>query len=150
MSFDIKAVADAIAVRFGPTVVTAPSGETNIRQSTASLPDAISEEPVVFVFPPALDFSYGPSLRKAVAIYPVRFYIYKVRDNSRNTDLLNNWMTALYATLDGSTHLGLSSYVNTATISDVTPGPLKYGNIEFHGLEWTVRVAMGEGLSATA
>jgi hypothetical protein len=150
MSFDVKAVADAIAVRFGPTVVTAPSGETNIQLATASLPEAITEEPTVLVFPPELDFSYGPSLRKASAIYPVRFYIYRVRDTPRNATLLNNWITALYAALDGSAHLGLSSYVNNAVLLNVTPGPLKYGEIEYHGLQLTVRVGLGEGFTATA
>jgi len=150
MAFDFKAVGDAIAVRFGPTIVTAPSGETNIQQSTTSLPATISDEPVVFVFPPDINFEYGPGLRKGVAVYPVRFYIYKVRNNERNTDLLNNWMTALYATLDGQAHLGLSSTVNYAVMSNVQPGPLTYGGTEYHGLEWKVSVKLGEGMTVTA
>jgi hypothetical protein len=150
MSFDFKAVADAIAVRFGPTIVTAPSGETNIQQSTASLPDAISDEPTVLVFPPAVRFTFGTSLRKAVAEYPVRFYLYKVRSHSRNTDLLNNWITALYATLDGQGHLGLSGTVNYGWMTDVQPGPLEYNGTNYDGLEWTVKVNLGEGMTVTA
>lgn len=145
MAFDFKACADAIAVRFGPTIVSAPAGETNIVQSTASLPDAISDEPVVFVFPPDIDFSYGPSIGKAVAVYPVRFFLYKVRDSSRNTTLLLNWMSALYATLDGQVHLGLSATVNRAVMTNVVPGELEYNGTKYVGLEWTVRVNLGEG-----
>ena len=147
---DFKAMADAIAVRFGPTIVTAPSGETNIRQSTASLPAAVTDEPVVFVFPPTVTFSYGPSARKASAVYPVKFYLYKsTRDMPYNAELLNNWITALYATMDGKTHLGLSTYVDTATMTAVTPGPITYNGTEFHGLSWDVTVGASEGLTAS-
>ena len=150
MSFDFKAVADAIAVRFGPTIITQPTNETQIVLSTASLPDAISDEPTVLVFPATIDFSYGPSLRKARAVYPVNFYIYKVRSTSYNADLLNKWMSSLYATIgaasDGAAHLTLSTYVNRATMGNVTPGPLTYGGTEYHGLQWTVIVNLGEGM----
>ena len=150
MAFDFKAVADAIAVRFGPTVITAPSGESNVAQSTAVLPAAITDEPTVLVFPPEIDFSYGPSLRKAYAVFPVRFYIYQVRSDERNATLLLNWMSALYATIgaasDGAAHLTLSSTVNMATMSNVQPGKLTYAGTEFDGLEWSVRVNLGEGL----
>jgi hypothetical protein len=151
MSFDLTAVGNAIAVRFGPTIVSAPTNETNIRQSTASLPATIADEPVVFVFPPTLTFSYGPSLRNAAAAYPVRFYLYKsTRDTPYNSDLINKWMTALYATMDGQAQLGLSSYVNMATMGDVTPGQLSYNGVDYHGLSWTVNVGLSEGLSAQA
>lgn len=154
MSFDFKAVADAIAVRFGPTVVTAPSGETNVRLATAALPDAINVEPAVLVFPAEIDFGYGPSLRKAVARFPVRFYIYKIRDENRNSTLILKWMTALYATIggqsDGAAHLTLSTYVNMAKMGNVVPGELIYprdNGTRYHGLEWEVIVNLGEGMS---
>ena len=149
MSFAFYTVAQAIAVRFGPTVVSAPSGEDNIAQSTAALPDVISDEPTVLVFPPEVQFGYGPSLRKAVATYPVRFYLWNVRDKPRNAALVMNWISALYASIDGQAHLGLSSYVNTATLGTVTPGTLTYGGTEFYGLELSVEVTLSEGLSAT-
>jgi hypothetical protein len=151
VSVDFDAIAVALAVRFGPTVVSAPSGETNVVQSTAALPDAITDEPTVLVFPPSsIQFSYGPSIRKGVAFYPVRFYIYKVRDTSRNSTLLNDWISALYAQLDGQVHLGLSSYVDYGVVDEIMVGPLTYAGIEYHGLEFTVRVPFQEGLSLTA
>lgn len=152
MSVDFKAIADAIATQFSSTNVTAPSGETNIRLATASLPDAFNVEPAVLVFPPeSVDFNFGPSLRTGLASYPVRFYIYKFRDNKRNTVLLNKWLSALYAQLpDTLAHLGLSSYVTSATTSHMAVGPMTYANSEYHGIEVTIQVRLGEGLSATA
>ncbi len=153
MSVDFQAVADALAVRFGPTKVTAPSGEQNVRLSTAELPNEIVHEPTVLVFPPVhVGLSYGPSLRKGSATYTVNFYIYKIRDTPRNSVLLNKWLGALYAQLDGQVHLGLSSYVTRAVVTDIAVGPLVYpaGGLEYHGIQLTVDVGLWEGLSATA
>lgn len=151
MSVDFNAIASALATRFSSANVTAPSGETNVRVATASLPDAIKVEPVVLVFPPSdVSFSYGPSIRKGVAEFPIRFYIYKVRDAKRNAVLINKWVGALYAQLDGQVHLGLSAYVTHAVISRIQAGPLSYANQEYHGIELTAEVHLGEGMSATA
>lgn len=155
MSADFNAMASAIATRFSSTYVTAPSGEQNVRVSTASLPDAITVEPTVLVFPPeTVEFSYGPSLRTGVASFPVRFYIYRARDTKRNAVLLNKWVSALYQQLDGQVHLGLSDYVAHADITAMGVGPLSYGEgeaaVRFHGIELTVQVHLWEGVSFTA
>lgn len=150
MSVDFYAVAQAIATRFSSAVVTAPAGETNVQQSTAALPDVISDEPTVLVFPPDVHFSFGPSSRKGVVIYPVRLYLYKVRDMPRNVALMNNWITQTYGVLDGQVHLGLSSYVDYARVTDVVVGPLEYAGVEYHGVELTVEVHVSEGLTLTA
>lgn len=149
---DFNAIASAIATRFSSSNVTAPSGETNIRLATHQLPDALNVEPAILVFPPeSVDFSYGPSLRKAIVQYPVRFYIYQLRDNKRNAVLLNKWLTSLYAQLpDTLAHLGLSSYVNHAENTHMAVGPLTYAGTEYHGIELTIEVYIGEGFTATA
>ncbi len=150
MSVDFNAIAVALATRFTSTYVTAPSGEDTVTQATSSLPAAITDEPVVLVFPPTnIEIHYGPSVRTAVATYPVRFYIYKVRDLPRNTTLLNSWLGSLYAQLDGQVHLGLSSYVTHAVVTGIHVGPMTYSGTEFHGIELTVDVHIWEGLSAT-
>jgi hypothetical protein len=150
---DFNAVANAIATRFSSANVTAPSGETNIRESTAALPDGITKEPVVLVYPPSsVELSYGPSIRKAIVTYPVRFYIYKIRDGKRNAVLINKWLTSLYDQLTGQVHLGLASYVNHADVVGMAAGQFNYtaNGPEFHGIELTVNVYLGEGLAAVA
>lgn len=152
MSVDFNAIAVALAVRFAAAAVTAPAGEANIQESTSALPDTITDEPTVLVFPPSdITFGYGPSLRKGVAEYPVRFYIYKVASTARNATLLNKWVSALYAQLDGQVHLGQSAAgVTHAVITRIQAGPLSYAGIEFHGIELTVEVHLSEGLNAVA
>lgn len=147
---DFNAIALAIATRFSSTHVTAPSGETNVRTSTSALPDAITKEPTVLTYPPEVELSYGPSIRKAVASYPVRFYIYKIRDGARNATLINKWLTSLYAQLDGQVHLGLATYVTHAVVRNISAGILPYAGVDFHGIELTVEVHISESLSATA
>lgn len=152
--FDFKAIADAVATRFSSTNVTAPSGATNVRVSTASLPDAITAEPTVLVFPvEQAEFEYESSTRTGIARYPVRFYIYRVRDTKRNADLLNNWATALYGQLDGKVQLGLA-YVTHAVVRNFGAGPLTYGEgdsaVRFHGIEFAVEVHLAEGVAFTA
>lgn len=151
MAVDFNAIAQAIAARFSATNITPPTGEQDIRLSTEALPQALNVEPAVLVFPPSsISFGYGPSIRKGMAEYPVRFYIYQVRDNARNATLINKWLSSLYAQLDGQVHLGLSSYVTHAVVRTIAAGPLSYAGAEYHGIELTVEVYFGEGLTVTA
>lgn len=150
MAVDFKAIADAIALRFAAAVSTPPSGEDEVSRSTASLPDAISDDHTVLVFPAEVEFEYQASARKGVATYPVRFYLWKLRDSPAQTERLNDWATALHTVLDGQVHLGLSSYVNHAEIVRVEPGRLTYAGTEYQGIEFTVRVHFGYGVTFTA
>lgn len=150
MSVDFHAVAAAIATRFAAAAITPPTNESDIAQSTADLPSAITDEPIVLVFPPEVRLSFGPSVRKGLLEFPVRFYLYKVRNNERNSELVLKWLTSLYAQLpDTLAHLGLSTYVNSAVIRNLTPGMLVYAGTEYHGIELTVEVLVSEGLTVT-
>jgi len=147
---DFRATADAIATRYR-TSVTPPSGESAVSLATASLPDAVTEERTVLVFPvKEVEFYYPPSARKGIATYPVRFYLYKVRDTPRNTELLNDWLTALVPALDGQIQLGLAGVVTRADVVHAEVGPLSYGGTEFHGIELSVAVGFGYGVTFTA
>jgi hypothetical protein len=150
MAFDFNAIASAIATRFSSANVTAPSSETNVRASTSALPQAISVEPTVLVYPPEITLAYTAGTRHGVAEFPVRFYLQQIRDNGRNATLVNKWLGSLYAQLEGQVHLGLSGYVAQAVVSAITPGDLTYGGITYLGLEFTVTVSLWEGLSPTA
>jgi hypothetical protein len=37
-----------------------------------------------------------------------------------------------------------------ATVLNVRPGPLEYNGANYDGIEWAVRVGLGEALTATA
>lgn len=149
---DFDAIAAAVATRYLPAYVTPPTGQDNIAISTADLPDAITDEPTVLVFPP-LDpqWNHGPMVRKANVQFPVRFYLWKVRDNARNTKLLRLWSSVLATQIDGQVHLGLSSYVTWAAV-DVGPntGKYTYGGVEYFGVEFVVGVRVWEAVAAVA
>lgn len=149
-AIDFEDVAQAIVTRFSAANVTQPSGEDDVRLATEQLPNQIGPTPAMLVFPPIVSFSYGPSTRKATAVYPVRWYLYRVKDQPRNASLILRWMASLYAQLEGQVQLGLSSYVTHGVVSELTPGLLSYADEQFEGIETTVTVHMWEGLAPVA
>lgn len=153
MAVDFNAIATALATRFSSTNVTAPSGETNIRSSTSALPSQITLEPSVLVFPPepgGIEYHYTAGTRSGIAIFPVRFYLFQIRDNGRNATLCLKWLGALYDQLSGSVHLGLSSYVTHAVVSNMGVARLSYAGLEYEGVALDAAVHFWEALSPTA
>lgn len=153
MAVDFNAIAAALATRFSSANVTAPSGETNIRSATSALPGQVTVEPTVLVFPPepgGIEFSYTASTRTGVAVFPVRFYLWRIRDNGRNATLCLKWLGSLYDQLSGQVQLGLSSYVTHAVIGNMGVARLTYGGAEFEGVVMDAEVHFWEGLTPTA
>lgn len=153
MAADFNAIAQAIATRFSAANITPPSGEQDVRLATEALPQTVLLEPTVLVFPPepgGVEFSYAASVRSGIAVYPVRFYLYKVRDNARNATLLLKWLGSLYDQLTGQVHLGLSSYVTHAVVRNIGVARMTYGGEEFDGIQLDVEVHFWEALSAVA
>lgn len=151
MSVDFNAVAQAIAVRFSATNVTAPTGEQPVALATEALPGAIVDEPTLLVYPPTnISLEYTSGTRSGMAVFPVRFYIYKIRDTGRNATLILKWLGALYAQLDGQVHLGLPDYVTHAVVRGISAGELTYAGETYHGVELSVEVHFWEALAAVA
>jgi len=150
---DFNAIASAVATRFNSSNVTAPSGETNVRAATHQLPQGIVVEPTVLVFPPepgAISLTYNAGALSGVAVYPVRFYLWRIRDESRNSVLCLKWLGSLYAQLQGKVQLDLSAYVAHALIRNLGVGRLSYGGVEFEGIELEAEVHFWEALNAVA
>jgi hypothetical protein len=153
MSVDFNAVAAAVATRFSSTNVTAPAGETNVRLSTSALPGQIIAEPTVLVLPPepgGIELHYASGTRTGIATFPVHFYLWRIRDQGRNATLCLKWLGALYDQLSGQVHLGLSSYVTHAVISNMGVARLTYAGAEFDGVTLDAAVHFWEALSPIA
>lgn len=153
MSVDFNAIASALATRFSSANVTAPSGETNVRFATHELPGQIKAEPTVLVFPPGpgdIDFTFNASLRSGIATFRVCFYLTRIRNEERNTVLVNKWLGALYAQLDGQVHLGQSNTVSWALIRNIGAAALTYGGETYEGIVMDAEVHIAEGMSPTA
>jgi hypothetical protein len=143
---DFDAISQAIVDRFSPANVTAPVGEETIKFSTDDLPDTITDEPCVLVYPPNVVITTS-NIKSGIATFPVRFYIYKTtRTNKRNSALIRKWMNALYAQFDaaGDTYLQLPAYVTGSSISALRPGALRYWKDVFNGIEFTVDIPFQE------
>ena len=148
---DVQAIAQALAARFAPANVTAPSGLQNIRVSTEYLPDFITSPPTVLVFPPEEQFSYTPGSRQSVQDWPIRFYEAQVTGPGRTVDRLYRWRSVLIGQLLDQTQLGESADgVAWVGIVAARIGTLTYGDVEFQGIEMVARVRLAEGINPVA
>lgn len=146
MSISRASIAAALATEFG-TAITPPSGATAIQSSTHLLPDRITQTPCVLVFPPEEEFSYSPSLRMSAQDWRVRFFLYKLRDTPRQTELLYAWADVLFQQLDDAVHLALSANVLTADVMGMKVGTLSYADESFDGVELVIHVAAQEAVT---
>lgn len=149
---DMQAIAQALAARYAPANVTAPSGLQNIRLSTERLPDVLSMPPAVLVFPPEEEFSYTPGSRQSVQDWPIRFYHEEVSGPGRTVENLYLWRPVLIGQLLPNSQLGQSGSggVAMATIVAARIGTLVYGDIQFQGIEMVARVRLAEGINPVA
>lgn len=149
---DVQAIAQALALRYDPSNVTAPSGLVNIRLSTERLPDAILKPPTVLVFPPEEQFAYTPGSRQSVQDWPIRFYEAQVTGPGRTVERLYLWRSVLIGQLLPNTLLGQSGDggVAWAAIVSARIGTLTYGEVDFQGIDMVARVRLAEGITPVA
>ena len=147
MSISRRDIASALATAFGPSSVTAPSGQAAIASSTYLLPDRIDQTPAVLVFPPEEELTYPPSARVSEQDWRVRLFLFKLADTPRQTDALYLWADTLYPQLDDRVHLSLSSVVDSTDVIGMRIGTLEYASEAFDGIEVTVRVLASEGVT---
>lgn len=139
---DLKAVADAIALRFlGATA----GGKGFASAPTASLPNTLGKGPVCLVYHPTGDLDIGlGKMRNDHFDFPVKILIDPLNVPARS-DRLYAWYTATRDLVEGKLELGLS-YVKWARLTDVRieiDGE-KYGDNIFDVVEYTVRVLIIE------
>ena len=145
---DIKAIADAIATRFGAALITPPTGYDDIATATASLPDALTSLPAVLVFPPSGTWTWSPGAQRVGDLeFPVRFYYGPRSDLARSAAAINAWYSVLIERLIGNLALGQSSAgVTHSFITGSQAGTLTYADMEYVGIEFAVLVHLVEGI----
>ena len=147
MSISRRSIASALATAFSAAIVTAPSGETAIRVCDYKLPDRIDVWPAVYIFPPEETFEYPPSLRVSEMDWRVRFYLAKVADTGRQTDLLYKWSDVLPTQLDDRVQLSLGGAVLVADVVGMKAGTLFFADEAFDGIELILRIAAQESVT---
>lgn len=148
MSISRRAIASTLAGQFSPWNITAPSGATPLRAATHMLPDRIDVTPIVLVFPPDEEMAYpAGSMRHSDMDWRVRFYLYKLQDTGRQTDLLYQWMDVLAPQLDTNVRLGLSGSVHFADVAGMKAGTLTYADESLDGIEVAVHIRAEEAVN---
>ena len=149
---DLQAIAQALAARYAPANVTAPTGLQTIRLATDYLPDEITAPPTVLVFPPEEAFSYTPGSRQSVQDWPIRFYEAQVTGPGRHVERLYLWRPVLIGQLLPNSLLGQSGSggVAWAAIVSARIGTLDYAGTTFQGIEMVARVRLAEGINPVA
>ncbi len=141
MSLNLKAVADALAARYAPALVTPPTGYPNIVASTATPPNALPQSPYVVVWPNTGEITYIPGVRKGEHEFLVNFYYAKHEgDIPRESAALLNWLGILLDQIHDQTALGLAPIVLKALVVSWAIGALPYAGTTYDGITLTVRV----------
>lgn len=149
---DFKAIADGLAARYAPGVVTPPSGYPNIVTATATPPNALPQSPYVVVYPDSGDVVYGSGERRdEPARFLVNFYYAKHEgDVPRESAALLNWLGVLLAQLHGQMKLGLAaSGVMKALVTTWSVGALLYAGVQYDGITLNVQVWTQEAVTLT-
>lgn len=147
---DVDAIATALAGRFASGAVTPPAGYGNVRSSTADLPNQISATPAVLVFADSGVFATGNGTRTGESTYTVRFYFAPTLDGTREQAALRKWATVLVDQLRGAVQLGGLAGVTRATVDAWSIGILRYGTVDYAGIELGVTVGTSEAWAAVA
>lgn len=149
MSINLATIAANIATRFSSSVITPPSGLDNVQLSTYKLPNEITSTPTVLVKPPVGAFEYGPGHRGGELLFPVEFYVSKAGDHPANATKVYAWYGTLLEQLAADYDIGTVSEVVDATIVESRMGTLTYGEQDFIGIVFTVRVRLSAGYNAS-
>lgn len=144
-------IADGLADRFDPSVVTPPAGLKNITTSTAQPPNAIGNTPYVIVWPQSGEVTYTGGMVQGEHEFQVTFYYAKNEaDIPREYTALEKWLGVLLRQLEGASKLGLgSSGVMKALPLRWEIGTAVYGGITYEAIILTVHVWTEEAATLT-
>lgn len=144
-------IADGLADRFDPLVVTPPAGLKNITTSTAQPPNGIGNTPYVIVWPQSGDVTYTGGMVQGEHEFQVTFYYAKNEaDIPREYTALEKWLGILLRQLEGATKLGLgSSGVMKALPIRWEIGTAVYGGTTYEAIILTVHVWTEEAATLT-
>lgn len=141
---DVNGISTALAARFAPAQVTPPAGLTNIRKSTADLPQGLTQMPIVLVFPDSGAFDTGGGSRAGLHRFVVRFYFGLARNLARETNGCRKWLTVLADQLKTGGAVQLGGLADNCELADWHIGRLDYMNKTYAGIELGVNVTTSE------
>lgn len=137
-------IANALAARYAPASLTAPSGYPAMRVSTAKLPNAIPTSPWTLVMPPKGSVVLGAQwVDYQMEFHVVFHYAKHTGDTARDAQALLSWLGVLLAATYGDMDLGVSG-IRKAYPTSFELVVATYGGDEFYGWDISVMVDFGE------
>ena len=147
-----SSIAAAIAARYAPGTMPAPSGAgvRGVKSSTAAPTEQLGQLPAVVVFPTEGDFDTGAGTRKGTQSWAVQFFLapYSDRALASSSALLLRWLEVL-----ADRHLAGSSLGGAVAVVRTTgwrAGRLSYAGVDYIGAELRVTTTTTEPWGVTA
>jgi hypothetical protein len=146
---NLLTIADALAARFAPGLVTPPTGRKNITAATARPPNAIPNTPYVVAWADSGEVTFPPGQMLGEHEFKVTFYYSKSEaDIPREYAALLDWVGVLLARLAGQTQLGVVG-VKKAIPMRWEIGTAIYAGVTYEAIIITVHVWTEDAVTLT-
>lgn len=137
---NLLTIADALAARYAPGLVTPPAGRKNITAATARPPNNIPNTPFVIAWATEGEITLLPGQAKGEHQFVVTFYYSKAEgDIPREYAALLDWVGILLERLYGQMQLGVSGVLK-ALLTKWDIGIEVYGGVQYEAIRLSVTV----------
>ena len=145
---DYDAIAVALAARYagGVTTPPKPAGLTDIRTSTADIPNTAPRGPCVLVFTDRGTLAGGNQTRIGLATYRVQFLLREGVDLARDESQLRRWLGVLVNRL-APAFCTLGGLVSRCEVAGWTLGAIRFAGKLYSGIELVVNARTDEAWS---
>jgi hypothetical protein len=146
---NLLTIADALAARYAPGLVTPPTSRKNITAATARPPNNLPNTPFVIAWADNGDVTFLPGQMEGEHEFKVAFYYSKSEaDIPREYAALLDWVGVLLARLNGQMQLGIVG-VKKAIPMKWEIGTLVYAGVTYEAITLTVHVWTQETVTLT-
>jgi hypothetical protein len=148
---NLLTIADALAARYAPGLVTPPTGRKNITAATARPPNAIPNAPFVVAWAESGDVTFPPGQMKGEHEFKVAFYYAKSEgDVAREYAALLDWVGILLVRLAGQTTLGVTGVMKAIPIRwEIGTATYAASSVNFDAILITVHVWTEDAVTLT-
>lgn len=146
---NLLTIADALAARYAPGLVTPPAGRKNITAATARPPNNLPNTPFVIAWADNGDVTFTPGQMKGEHEFKVVFaYSKSEADIPREYAALLDWVGILLAQLNGQMMLGVVGVMKAIPLRWEI-GTMVYGGVTYEAITITVHVWTEDSVTLT-
>jgi hypothetical protein len=146
---NLLTIADNLAARYAPGLVTPPTGLKNITAATARPPNNLPNTPFVIAWADSGDVTFTPGMMAGEHEFKVCFYYSKSEaDIPREYASLLAWVGVLLARISGQMQLGIVGVLKAIPMKWEI-GTLVYAGTTYEAITLTVHVWTQEAVTLT-